>query len=110
MLRDLIFIVALVVVLFIVWLALKMNIRVRKARASEIKGINLAGYVTFINNFKKGEEAEGRGNRQEAIRCFRRALSSLRSSEDSDELVKETEREVSERIASLEREISGSKT
>ena len=102
MIRDLIFMSALVIVLFIAWVALKVNIRVRKARANQIKTTNLVGYVTFVNNFNRGEEAEERGDKPEALRCFRRALACLEEERERDDLVNETIAEVKAKIATLE--------
>jgi len=100
--QDVIFLSALILVLFIIWVALKINIKVRKARAEEIKKINLANYVTFVNNFNKGEEAERRGDRRTALQFFKRALQILEDEEQQDELTRETKKEVLERIAALE--------
>jgi hypothetical protein len=100
--QDVIFITAFIVVLFIIWIALKLNIRVRKARAEHIKQVNLADYVTFVNNFTKAEEAEKKGNRSEALRLFRRALERLEDEKNPDDITLETMEEVRARIAALE--------
>lgn len=101
--RDLILLSSLILVLLIVYVALKVNIRVRKARTAEIKKLNIAGYVKFLNNFKRGEEAEDRGNKQEAVQWFRRALVCLEEEENPDELVEETIVEVKNKIDDLEK-------
>lgn len=102
MFHDVIFLSALILVLFIIWLALKINIHVRRKRADSIKEGNLANYVTFVNNFKKAEAAEGRGDKAEALRYFRRALEILHEIEEQDEMTQETIEEVQGRIAALE--------
>lgn len=104
--RDLVFMVSLVAVLFIVWVALKVSIRVRKARADQIRKTNLAGYVMYVNNFNKGEEAEQRGNKREALRCFKRALASLELEQERDDLLEGAISEVKSRIAALEEKLS----
>jgi hypothetical protein len=101
--QDVIFLSVLIVVLFIGWVALKLNIRVRKARAGEIKRANLAGYVTFASYFNKAEEAEKSGDKLRALELFRRALRILENEEKQDEITIETRKEVSERIALLEK-------
>ena len=108
--QEVVFLSALILVLFIVWLALKLQVRVRRTRAREIRKLNLASYVTFINNYKRGEEAEGRGSPAEALRCYRRALESLREDVVSDDLTRETTSELEDKIAALEqrRRSSGS--
>jgi len=100
--QDVIFLSALIVVLFIGWLALKLNIRVRKARAKEIKSVNFANYVSFVNNFNKAEEAEKNGDRRQALRLFKRSLQILEDEENQDEITREAREEVLERIATLE--------
>jgi len=100
--QDVIFLSALIVVLFIGWLALKLNIRVRKARAKEIKSVNFANYVSFVNNFNKAEEAEKNGDRRQALRLFKRSLQILEDEENQDEITREAREEVLERIAALE--------
>lgn len=102
MFQDVIFLSALIVVLFIGWLALKLNIRVRKARAKEIKSVNFANYVSFVNNFNKAEEAEKNGDRRQALRLFKRSLQILEDEENQDEITREAREEVLERIAALE--------
>ncbi|HUX07065.1 MAG TPA: hypothetical protein VMX35_07085 [Acidobacteriota bacterium] len=102
MFQDVIFLSALIVVLFIGWLALKLNIRVRKARAKEIKSVNFANYVSFVNNFNKAEEAEKNGDRRQALRLFKRSLQILEDEENQDEITREAREEVLERIATLE--------
>jgi Cdc6-like AAA superfamily ATPase len=93
----------LILVLFIGWLALKINIRVRKAQAKTIKKINLANYVTFASNFTQAEEAERKGDRRKALQLFKRALQILEDDENQDEITLETKKEVVERIAALEK-------
>lgn len=102
MFQDVIFLSALIVVLFIGWLALKLNIRVRKARAKEIKSVNFANYVSFVNNFNKAEEAEKKGDHRQALRLFKRSLQILEDEENQDEITREAREEVLERIAALE--------
>lgn len=108
MLRDVIFLSALIVVLFVAWLALKLNIRVRRKRATEIKHLNLSGYITFVKNFKLGEEAEKAGDSHEALKHFRLALSNLEEEEKPDELTLETIEEVKNRISALESSVNPS--
>ncbi len=103
MFRDVIFLSALILVLFIIWIALKLNIRVRKSRAEQIKKVNFASYVTFANNFTRGEEAEMRGDREGALRHVRRAMSSLNEEEDPDELTRQAIDDVRKKIATLEK-------
>lgn len=102
MYRDVILLSALIVVLFVIWLALKLSIRVRRAHARQIKGLNLASYVTFVNNFNRGEEAEKRGDRQDALRYYRRALLNLEEEENPDKLTLETIAEVQAKIEALQ--------
>ena len=102
MFQDVILMGSLVLVLFIIWVGLMVNLYVRKARARQIKKLPLAGYVTFLNNFKEAEAAQERGNIELALAHFRRALQSLETEEKPDELVEETKAEVRERIAALE--------
>ncbi len=102
MFQDVIFLSALILVLFIGWLALKLNIRVRKARAKEIKKVNFANYVSFASNFTKAEEAEKSGNHRQALHLFKRALQILEEDENQDEITRETREEVLERITALE--------
>ncbi len=108
--QEVVFLSALILVLFIVWLALKLHVRVRRTRAKEIRKLNLASYVTFINNYKRGEEAEERGSLAEALRCYRRALENLKEDVVSDDLTRETSSELEDKIAALEqrRRSSGS--
>ena len=102
MFDNLYFMVTLVLVLFATWLGLKFVIRRRRESAEQIRGLNVAGYVLFLNNFKKAEAAEQRGRKKEAIWLFKRALASLEQMENPDALLLETIVEVRERIARLE--------
>ena len=102
MFRDVIILSAVIIVLFIIWLALKINIHVRRKRAGALKEVNLANYVTFINNFNKAEEAERRSDQATALQHYRRALEILHEIEEQDELTQDTIKEVEGRIAVLE--------
>ena len=102
MFNDVIFLSIFIVVMTIIWIALNINIRVRKQKAKQIRSLNLANYVTFINNFKLAEEEEQKGNTKIAIMHFRKALENLEQEENPDELVQETIDEIKERLAALE--------
>lgn len=101
--QNIYFMGTLVAVLFAMWLGLKFVIHRRKESAEQVRQVNVAGYVTFLNNFKKGEEAEEKGRKREALFCFQRALASLEEMGTPDQLLQETMDEVRGRIARLER-------
>lgn len=94
--------VVLVLVLLIIWIALKLNIKVRSQKVQQIKNQNLGNYVTFLNNFNTAEEEEKKGNIKIARIHFQKALRALEEEENPDDLVKETIDEVKGRLAALE--------
>lgn len=102
MFNDVVFLVILIVVLAIIWIALNINIYLRRKRARQIRSLNLAHYVTFVNNFKLAEEEEKKGNIKLAIIHFRKALENLEREENPDEIVLETIDEIKQRLAALE--------
>lgn len=103
MLRDTILLALFVLVMLIIWIALNVNIFVRKRRMKQIKGQNksMGSYVTFVHNFNAGEEEEKKGNNKIALMYFNKALEVLQQEENKDELVLETIQEVEEKIASI---------
>jgi hypothetical protein len=102
--RDTILLALFVLVMLIIWIALNVNIFVRKKKMKAIRGQNksLGNYVTFVHNFKHGEEEEKKGNTKIALMYYNKALEILENEEEKDELVQETIEEVKEKIASLE--------
>lgn len=101
MFNDVILLSALIIVLFIIWIALKLNVRVRKQKLEQIKSLNLANYVTFINNYKQGEEAENKGDKTSALRFFQKALLNLEEEQNPDELTRDAIKDIKVRIDSL---------
>lgn len=101
MYNDVILLSALIIVLFIIWIALKLNVRVRRQKLEQIKSLNLANYVTFINNYTQGEEAEKKGDKTSARRYFQKALLNLEEEQDPDELTRDAIKDIKERIDAL---------
>lgn len=102
--NDVIFWGSIVAVLTIIWIALNINIRIRKQKVDQIKSINLKNYVTFINSYKLAEEEEQKGNVKVALVHYRKALESLEREENPDALIEETTADLRTRIQSLETE------
>lgn len=101
MYNDVILLSALILVLVIIWVALKLNVRVRKQKLQQIKSLNLANYITFINNYTQGEEAEKKGDKTSARRHFQKALLNLEEEQNPDTLTKDAIKDIKERIDAL---------
>lgn len=104
MFTDVIILSALIVVLFILWIGLKLNARVRLQKIRDVKGarVDLAAYVNFAQTFNLAEEEERKGNLKLARFHFQRALELLEQEEEPDQLTRETIAEVKQRLASLD--------
>ena len=102
MFNDVIFLISLIVVLTIIWIALNINIRIRKQKVKQIKSIKLANYVKYVNNFNTAEEEEKKGNKKIAIVHYRKALDNLLEEENPDDIVRDAISELEERLSALE--------
>jgi hypothetical protein len=90
------------VVLTIIWIALNVNIYIRKQKVKQIKSVKLANYVKYVNNFNTAEEEEKKGNKKIAIVQYRKALENLLEEENPDDIVQEAIAEIKERLSALE--------
>jgi hypothetical protein len=101
--NNVIFLVVIIIVLTVAWIAVNINIRTRKKSAADIKKVSMSGYIAFLKSFQAAEEEENKGDLQSARSHFQKALELLQNEELQDDLIKETIAEVEERIAALEK-------
>jgi len=97
----LIYVALFVFFIFIFWASRELLTTTKKMGIKNIRDNQLKNYVLFIVNYKKGEAAEARGDKEEAKSYYERALSFLLQDRRKDELCEKNISELKRKIAEL---------